>query len=82
VDFVAIARAVGFAVAERVAEAAALPAALARGSGGGGPTLLVLATAFEPTERIPPFSERPAEIRVNFTKALERAGHRASRPGA
>lgn len=70
VDFVTIARAVAFAVAERVADAAALPAALARGWGSGGPGLLVLPTVFDRTESIPPYSERPAEIRVNFARAL------------
>lgn len=58
VDFVAIARAVAFAVAERVADAASLPATLARGWGSGGPGLLVLPTVFDRTESIPPYEDR------------------------
>lgn len=70
VDFVAIARAVAFTVAERLTEAAELSAALGRGWSGGGPALLALPTAFDPAERIPPYSERPTEIRLNFSRAL------------
>ena len=59
VDFAAVARAAGFAFAERLTDAAALAAALASGQGSGGPALLVAATAFDPNEPIPPYSERP-----------------------
>ena len=70
VDFVAVARAAGVACVERVEEAAALPAALARGRESGGPALLVAVTTFDPHEPIPPYSERPDEIRLNFARAL------------
>ena len=70
VDFVAVARAAAFAFAERLAEAAALPAALARARGRPGPALLAAVTAFDPHEPIPPYSERPPEIRLNFARAL------------
>ena len=71
-DFVAIARAVAFPVAERLAEAGELRSALARAWASGGPALLALPTAFDPGESIPPYSERPAEIRLNFARALGR----------
>ena len=35
-------------------------------AGGGEPALLVLAIAFDPAEAIPPYSERPDEIRARF----------------
>ena len=73
VDFAAVARAAGFAFADRLTDAASLPTALARGQGSGGPTLLVVATAFDPNEPIPPYSEHPDEIRLNFLRALARA---------
>jgi thiamine pyrophosphate-dependent acetolactate synthase large subunit-like protein len=70
VDFAAVARAAAFALAEGVADAAAFPAALARARTAGGPALVVLETAFDPAEPIPPYSERPDEIRLNFARAL------------
>lgn len=70
VDFVAVARAAGFAWVERVEEAAALAAALARGRESEGPALLVADTTFDPHEPIPPYSERPDEIRLKFARAL------------
>ena len=74
VDFTAVARATGFAFAERLTDASALPTALARGQGSGGPALLVAVTAFDPNEPIPPYSERPDEIRLNFLRALSEQG--------
>jgi len=44
-----------------VGDAAAFPAALARARAAGGPAL-VLATAFDPAEPIPPYSERPTRF--------------------
>jgi sulfopyruvate decarboxylase subunit beta len=70
VDFVAVARALSFSHAERVADAAAFPPALSRARQAGAPALLVLVTAFDPHEPIPSYSERPAEIRLNFARAL------------
>jgi thiamine pyrophosphate-dependent acetolactate synthase large subunit-like protein len=67
---VAIARAVSFAVAERLTDAGELAAALGRARSSGGPALLALPTAYDPAEPIPPYSERPAEIRLNFARAL------------
>jgi ATP-dependent DNA helicase RecQ len=45
-------------------------AALARIRQEPGPALLVLRTAFDPQETVPPYSERPDEIRLNFVRAL------------
>lgn len=73
VDFVAVARACGWAHAERLARADDLVAALARGRRAPGPCLLALPTIYDPTEPIPPYSERPDEIRANFARALGRA---------
>ncbi|HSL49440.1 MAG TPA: hypothetical protein VK878_10225, partial [Candidatus Deferrimicrobiaceae bacterium] len=41
-------------------------AALAAARRAPGPALLVLPIAFDPAERIPPYSERPGEIRARF----------------
>jgi phosphonopyruvate decarboxylase len=70
VDFAAVAGAAGFVLAERLADVAALPAALARVGARRGPAFLAAVTAFDPHEPIPPYSERPAEIRVSFARAL------------
>ena len=69
VDFVGVARAAGIPRAERLADEAALSAALARAR-AAGPALYVLSTAYDPGEPIPPYSERPEEIRVNFVDRL------------
>jgi len=70
VDFVSVARTAGFAFAERVEAAAALSATVARARESGGPALLVVVTAYDVHEPIPPYSERPDEIRLNFARAL------------
>lgn len=70
VDFCAAARAAGLTAVEAVGDAAALAAALSRARASAGPRLLVLDTAFDPAEPIPPYSERPDEIRVNFARRL------------
>jgi thiamine pyrophosphate-dependent acetolactate synthase large subunit-like protein len=70
VDFAAVARASRFALAEDVSDAGAFTAALARARAAAGPALLAVATAFDPAESIPPYSERPDEIRLNFARAL------------
>jgi Thiamine pyrophosphate enzyme, C-terminal TPP binding domain len=72
IDFAAVARATGFALAEDIPDTSAFGPAFARARGAGGPALLVLETAFDPREPIPPYSERPDEIRLNFTRALGR----------
>lgn len=69
VDFAAVARAAGFARAERLADPPALRAALAEAA-GRGPALFALPTRYDPREPIPPYSERPDEIRLNFLRAF------------
>jgi thiamine pyrophosphate-dependent acetolactate synthase large subunit-like protein len=69
VDFVGVARAAGIPLAERLEGAAALGPALARAR-GGGPALYVLPTSYDPDEPIPPYSERPEEIRLDFVRRL------------
>jgi phosphonopyruvate decarboxylase len=73
VDFVAVARATGFAHAERVGAAADLVAALERSRQASGPALLALPTIYDAAEAIPPYSERPDEIRLKFGRALGRS---------
>jgi thiamine pyrophosphate-dependent acetolactate synthase large subunit-like protein len=72
VDFVAVARASGWAHAERLERSDDLVAALERGRRASGPCLLALPTIYDPTEPVPPYSERPDEIRANFARALAR----------
>ncbi|HUF93698.1 MAG TPA: thiamine pyrophosphate-dependent enzyme [Candidatus Limnocylindria bacterium] len=67
VDWPALARASGIRHVETVTEPAALGAALAAARRAPGPAVLVLPIAFDPAETIPPYSERPAEIRTRFT---------------
>jgi thiamine pyrophosphate-dependent acetolactate synthase large subunit-like protein len=80
IDWVAAARAAGLAHVARVEDAEALPGALRASRLGGGPALLVLATAFDPHEVVPPYSERPDEIRLNFTRALATQAAQGSPP--
>jgi sulfopyruvate decarboxylase subunit beta len=82
VDFVTVARAAGLTVAERLVETATLPAALVRAQESHGPALLVAVTAFDPLEPIPPYSERPDEIRINFSRALAEPRTRSARARA
>lgn len=74
IDWVAAARAAGLAHVARVEDADTLQGALAQTRQGPGPTLLVLSTAFDPHEPVPPYSERPDEIRLNFTRAIAAKG--------
>jgi thiamine pyrophosphate-dependent acetolactate synthase large subunit-like protein len=69
VDFVAVARGARLAIAERLPDVVALAPALARAR-GAGPALYLLPTVFDPDEPIPPYSERPDEIRLNFARRL------------
>ncbi len=64
-DWVALARASGIEHATAVDAPAALALALAAAR-GAGPSVLVLPIAFDPAEEIPPYSERPEEIRARF----------------
>ncbi|MBI2204451.1 MAG: hypothetical protein HYU41_11440 [Candidatus Rokubacteria bacterium] len=70
VDFSVVARACRFARAEDVPDAEHFRTAFERACVAGGPALLVLETAFDPAEPIPPYSERPDEIRLSFAQAL------------
>ena len=67
VDWAALARASGIASVETVDEPAGLAPALDRARRSAGPAVLVLPIAFDPSERIPPYSERPEEIRTRFS---------------
>jgi phosphonopyruvate decarboxylase len=69
VDLVAIARAARIPITERLQDAGALAPALARAR-NAGPAFYLLPTAFDPHEPIPPYSERPDEIRLNFSRRL------------
>ena len=66
VDWEALARASGIGHVETVDEPGALAPALAAARGVAAPALLVLPIAFDPAEEIPPYSERPEEIRARF----------------
>ena len=66
VDWAALARASGIAQVDTVDEPTALAKALATARRAKGPALLVLPIAFDPAEEIPPYSERPEEIRARF----------------
>ncbi len=66
VDWHALARAAGVRHVETVTEPAELGAALAAARNAPGPGVIVLPIAFDPAETIPPYSERPAEIRTRF----------------
>lgn len=70
VDFAALARAARLAIAERLADLNELAGALARAR-GSGPALYVLPTRYDLREAIPPYSERPEEIRLNFCRSLQ-----------
>jgi len=65
VDWVALARASGIMHATAVDAPAALARALASAR-VDGPSVLVLPIAFDPAEEIPPYSDRPEEIRARF----------------
>ena len=67
VDFVAVARASRIPVAANLEAVIDLAPALARAT---GPAFYVLPTAYDPHEPIPPYSERPDEICVNFARRM------------
>jgi sulfopyruvate decarboxylase subunit beta len=70
VDFAGVARASRFTRAEDVADADAFPTALGRARAADGPSLLVVETAFDAAEPIPPYSERPDDVRASFALAF------------
>jgi thiamine pyrophosphate-dependent acetolactate synthase large subunit-like protein len=70
VDWAALGRAMGIPDVAGVADVESLRAGFSRVGARRGPTLLVLEVAFDPAEPIPPYSERPEEIRVRFAERL------------
>ena len=66
VDWAGLARAAGIGHVVTVTDVAAFRAAFPRARAAGAPALLVLEVAFDPDEKIPPYSERPEEIRARF----------------
>jgi len=68
-DWGGLARGMGLTHVEPVADVAGLRAAFPRARAAGAPALLVLDVAFDPHEAIPPYSERPDEIRARFKVA-------------
>jgi thiamine pyrophosphate-dependent acetolactate synthase large subunit-like protein len=71
VDWVALARAAGLERTWRVADVPGLRAAHAEAVAGAAPAFLALEVAFDPGEPIPPYSERPEQIRVRFAERME-----------
>ena len=66
VDWGALARAAGLRHVTTVGDVAGLREAFAAARGAGGPAAIVVEIAFDPAEPIPPYSERPDEIRARF----------------
>jgi len=66
VDWESLARASGIGHATTVGEPGGLAAALAAARGATGPAFLALPIRFDAAEEIPPYSERPEEIRARF----------------
>ncbi len=69
VNWPGLAKGFGIANVERVGDVPALRAAFPRARAAKVPTLLVVDVAFDPHEPIPPYSERPDEIRARFRLA-------------
>jgi len=66
VDWTSLAKGFGIANVERIGDVPALRSAFPRVRAVKGPALLVVDVAFDPHEPIPPYSERPDEIRARF----------------
>ena len=66
VDWAALARAAGLHHVTMVGDVATLRDAFAAARGAGSPVAIVVEIAFDPREAIPPYSERPDEIRARF----------------
>ncbi|HEV8532435.1 MAG TPA: thiamine pyrophosphate-dependent enzyme [Methylomirabilota bacterium] len=66
VDWAALARAAGIHHVENVRDVAGLRAEFPKAREAAGPAVLVVEVAFDPAEPIPPYSERPEEIRARF----------------
>jgi thiamine pyrophosphate-dependent acetolactate synthase large subunit-like protein len=66
VDWAALARAAGIRHVESVRDVAGLRATFPNARSASEPAVLVVEVAFDPAEAIPPYSERPDEIRARF----------------
>jgi phosphonopyruvate decarboxylase len=66
IDWPELAKGFGIANVERVGDVPALRAAFPRARDARAPALLVVDVAFDPSEPIPPYSERPDDIRARF----------------
>ena len=66
VDWPALARASGIAHVATVDSPAEMAPALAAARKAAAPAVLVVYIAFDPAEEIPPYSEKPEEIRARF----------------
>jgi thiamine pyrophosphate-dependent acetolactate synthase large subunit-like protein len=66
VSWLELAKGFGIANVERVGDVPALRTAFPRARAAKAPALLVVDVAFDPSEPIPPYSERPDEIRARF----------------
>ncbi len=66
VDWAGLARAAGILRVERVQDVDGLRAAFPRARSAGEATVIVVDVAYDPAEAIPPYSERPDEIRARF----------------
>ena len=66
VDWAALARAAGLRHVATVDDVAGLRAAVTAPQSARGPAAIVVEIGFDPAEPIPPYSERPDEIRARF----------------
>ena len=66
VDWGALARAAGIRHVVAARDVPELREAFARARAAGTPAVIVVEVAFDPAEPIPPYSERPDEIRARF----------------
>jgi thiamine pyrophosphate-dependent acetolactate synthase large subunit-like protein len=66
VDWGALARAAGIRHVAAAPDVPGLRENFARARSGGTPAVIVVEIAFDPAEPIPPYSERPDEIRARF----------------
>jgi thiamine pyrophosphate-dependent acetolactate synthase large subunit-like protein len=66
VDWAALGRAAGIGHVASAGDVAGLRETFTRARAAGKPALIVVEIAFDPAEAIPPYSERPDEIRARF----------------
>lgn len=66
VDWGALARAAGIRHVTAAGDVVTLREAFPRARSAGSPAVIVVEVAFDPVEPIPPYSERPDEIRARF----------------